>query len=145
VYVVKNLEKEIQQLQQRIKELEVMLSQALQPIQNFSKTTQQYLRLVNLLLEHGGLTTEVILPQIKDPISQQIIRSLLDKPNQNVSEITQRVKSKRGTASRRIIRKKIQYLIDQKIVESTQKNARIVYRLTNEVIKKWSQLLGFSI
>jgi cell division septum initiation protein DivIVA len=145
VYVVKNLEKEIQQLQQRIKELEVMLSQALQPIQNFSKTTQQYLRLVNLLLEHGGLTTEVILPQIKDPISQQIIRSLLDKPDQNVSEITQRVKSKRGTASRRIIRKKIQYLIDQKIVESTQKNARIVYRLTNEVIKKWSQLLGFSI
>jgi len=122
-----------------------MLSQALQPIQNFSKTTQQYLRLVNLLLEHGGLTTEVILPQIKDPISQQIIRSLLDKPDQNVSEITQRVKSKRGTASRRIIRKKIQYLIDQKIVESTQKGARIVYRLTDEVIKKWSQLLGFSI
>lgn len=145
MYVVKNLEKEIQQLQQRIKELEVMLSQALQPIQNFSKTTQQYLRLVNLLLEHGGLTTEVILPQIKDPISQQIIRSLLDKPDQNVSEITQRVKSKRGTASRRIIRKKIQYLIDQKIVESTQKGARIVYRLTDEVIKKWSQLLGFSI
>ncbi|MFO7677952.1 MAG: helix-turn-helix domain-containing protein [Thermoplasmatota archaeon] len=143
--MAKNLEKEIQELQQRIKELEEMLSRAIQPIQSFSKTTQQYLRLVNLLLEHGGLTPEVIFPQIKDAISQQIIRSLLETPNQNVSEITQRVKNKRGTASRRIIRNKLKYLMEQKIVESNQQGTRIVYRLTDEVIKKWSQLLGLSI
>lgn len=143
--MTKDLKAEIKDLQQRIAELEHMISAALQPLQNVSKTTQQYLRIVSLLLEHGGLTPDLILPEIKDSISQEIVRVLLDKPDQNISQITERVKSKRGTASRRIIRSKLAELTKKNIIESTQVGSRTVYRLTEQVMKKWSQLLGFPI
>lgn len=143
--MTQDLKKEIKELQDRIAELERMLSAAIQPLKNVGKTTQQYMRIVNLLLEHGGLTPELILPEIKDAISQDIVSVLLDKPDQNTSQITERVKNKRGTASRRIIRKKITELIKKDIIEASEQGSRTVYRLTDQVMKKWSQLLGFSI
>ncbi|MBN1280521.1 MAG: hypothetical protein JXA00_02620 [Candidatus Thermoplasmatota archaeon] len=141
----KDLKDELKELQQRIAELERMLSVALQPLQNVSRTTQQYLRIVNLLLEHGGLTPDLILPDLKDPISRDIVRVLIDKPDQNISQITERVKSKRGTASRRIIRAKLKELTENHIVEASLLGSRTVYHLTTEVMKKWSQLLGSPI
>jgi len=96
-------------------------------------------------LDHGGLTPDVIFPDLKDPISKEIIRVLLERPAQNVSQITDLVKSKRGSASRRIIRKKLTDLEQRNIVQKQQQGSRSVYNLTPEVIKKWTQLLGLSI
>lgn len=141
----KDLAEEIKELNKRISELEKMLSVLIQPLQNVSKTTQNYMRITGLLLDHGGLTPDLILPEVKDPISREIVRVLLDRNEQNVSQITELVKSKRGTASRRIIREKIQDLIEKDIVQKQQKGSRYVYSLTEKVIKKWSQMLGFNI
>jgi hypothetical protein len=95
------------------------------------------------MLEHGGLTPDTILPNIKDPIEQNIVRVLTQKKDLNISQITEHVRSKRGTASRRIIREKLKTLESKDIVYSQLKGSRTVYNLTDEVIKKWSQLLGF--
>lgn len=141
----KDLAEEIKELNKRISELEKMLSVLIQPLQNVSKTTQNYMRITGLLLDHGGLTPDLILPEVKDPISREIVRVLLDRNEQNVSQIAELVKSKRGTASRRIIREKIQDLIEKDIVQRQQKGSRYVYSLTEKVIKKWSQMLGFNI
>ncbi len=102
-------------------------------------------RLAGLLLDHGGLTPDVILPELKDPISKDIVRVLLERPGQNVSQIADLVKAKRGTASRRIIRKKLLSLEEKNIIQKQQQQSRVVYSLTSEVIKKWTQLLGLSI
>ena len=105
--VEKDLADEVKELNKRISELEKMLSVLLKPLTDVRKTTERYLKLAGLLLDHGGLTPDVILPELKDPISKDIVRVLLERPEQNVSQITDLVKSKRGTASRRIIRKKL--------------------------------------
>jgi DNA-binding transcriptional ArsR family regulator len=136
---------EIKELSKRISELENMLSTLLKPLSDARKTTERYLRLAGLLLDHGGLTPEAILPGLKDPISKDIVRVLLERPEQNISQITEQVKTKRGTASRRIIRKKLQDLEQQHIIQQQQKGSRTVYTLTPEVITKWSQLLGLTI
>jgi DNA-binding transcriptional ArsR family regulator len=141
----KDVSNEIKELSKRISELENMLATLLKPLSDARKTTERYLRLAGLLLDHGGLTPEAILPGLKDPISKDIVRVLLERPEQNISQITEQVKSKRGTASRRIIRKKLQELEQQRIIQPQQKGSRIVYTLTPEVITKWSQLLGFTI
>ncbi len=141
----KNLTDEIKELNRRIAELEKMLSMILQPLQNAGKTTQNYLRLTGLLLDHGGLTPDLILPEVKDPISREIVRVLMSKSEQNISQITDLVRSKRGTASRRIIREKIQELIEKNVLQQKQKGSRTVYGLTESVIKKWSQMLGFTL
>lgn len=136
---------EIKELQTRIKELESMLSVALKPLQQVQDSTRHYVKLMRLLLEHGGLTPDVVLPEVKDPIARDIVRVLLERPDQNISQITEQVRSKRGTASRRIIRRKLQKLVEQKIIEKQQKGSLYEYRLTEKVMKKWANLLGINI
>jgi DNA-binding transcriptional ArsR family regulator len=143
--VNKDLKKEIKELNKRITELEKMLSVMIEPLRNVSHTTQNYLKITRLLLDHGGLTPDLIIPEIKDNISRYIVRVLMKKSNQNISQITELVKSIRGTASRRIIRQRLKELEKKEIVERELKGKLYVYRLTQKVIKKWSKMLGFNI
>ncbi len=135
---------EIRDLNKRINDLEKMLSALIQPIYQARKTTQDYLKLAGLLLDHGGLTPDLILSELKDPISRDIVRVLLERNEQNITQITERVKSKRGTSSRRIIREKLKELEGKNIVQKHQKGSRYVYSLTRDVIKKWTELLGLT-
>ena len=139
-----DLSEEIQKLNDRISELERMLSQLLRPLQQIQNSTGQYIRLLQLALDHGGLTPELVVPEVKDPISREIVRALLDRSEQNISEITDRVRNNRGTASRRIIRLRLGELTDKQIVEKKQKGSLYVYSLTEDVLRKWGQLLGLS-
>jgi DNA-binding transcriptional ArsR family regulator len=143
--VEKDLTEEIKELNQRINELEKMLSSLFKPLSDVTKTTRNYLRLTALLLDHGGLTPDIILPDLKDHISREIVRVLMDRSEQNISQITELVRSKRGTASRRIIREKLNELTDKKIIKKQQKGSRYVYSITEDVVKKWSKILGLNI
>jgi DNA-binding transcriptional ArsR family regulator len=142
--VEKDLTDEVKELNKRISVLEKMLSVLMKPFNDIRKTTESYMRLAGLLLDHGGLTPDLILPELKDPISKDIVRVLLECPEQNVSQITDLVKSRRGTSSRRIIREKLVDLEKKNIIQKQQRRSRSVYRLTDEVIKKWTQLLGLT-
>jgi len=135
---------EIKELNKRINELETMLLALMKPLTEARKTTQNYLKLAGLLLDHGGLTPDLILPELKDAISRDIVRVLLERNEQNISQITELVKTKRGTASRRIIRGKLLELEGKNIVQKHQKVSRYVYSLTTAVINKWTELLGLT-
>ena len=139
-----SLTEQIKILNKRIDELEQMLSVFLKPMQDIRSSANSYLRLVSLLLEHGGLTPDVLLPDLQDPIAQEIVRVLTKRSDVNISQITELVRSKRGTASRRIIREKLNNLEQKKIVTKQMVGSRNVYRLSDEVLKKWSQILGFT-
>ena len=141
----KDLAEEVKELNKRISELEKLLSTIITPLQNAGKVTQNYIKLISILLDKGGLTPDIILPDIKDSISKDVVRALLERPNQNISQIEELIRSKRGTASRRIIREKLQYLEVKNIIQKQLKGKLYVYSLSESVIKKWSQLLGFKI
>jgi DNA-binding transcriptional ArsR family regulator len=143
--VNKDLSNEIKELNKRISELEKMISTLIQPLQRLQDITSNYFKIIQLLIEHGGLTPDLILPDMKDPISKEIIRVLLDRSQQNITQITELVRNKRGTASRRIIRKKINELVEKNIIQKKQKGSVNVYSLSQKVIKKWTQLLGIHI
>jgi DNA-binding transcriptional ArsR family regulator len=143
--VDQDLSNEIKELNKRISDLEKMLSVMMEPLRTASATTRNYMRLIGLVLDHGGLTPDVILPEVKDPISKEIVRVLLDRSDQNISQVTQLVRSRRGTASRRIVREKLRELEKHDIIRKQQQGSRFVYSLTDKVIKKWSQMLGFPI
>ena len=103
------------------------------------------MRITGMLLDQGGITPDMILPEVKDTISRDIVRVLLDRSDQNISQITDLVRSKRGTASRRIIRERVKDLEDKGIIQKKLKGSRYVYGLTEKVIKKWSKMIGFDI
>ncbi len=139
------LKTDIVELNKRINQLEDMIRLLLQPLQDVRKTTTNYLRLAGLILDHGGLTPDLVLPELKDPISKEIVRILMERPDQNISQITEQVRAKRGTSSRRIIRARIEHLEDIHIVEKTLKGKIYTYHLSPNVLKKWSQVLGLPI
>jgi len=143
--VDEDLSEEIKKLNTRIGELEGAIKKLVEPFQRAQDTARNYYRLVQILAEQGGLTPDAILPDVKDPISKEIVRILLDGRGQNVSRITERIRSVRGTASRRIVRDKLKGLVDKDIVVVSPSGSIKTYSLSQEVLDKWSHLLGIRI
>lgn len=143
--------KRIQELTQRIEELEETIRQVTQPyselarqLSMFQDTVQKYFRLMDLYQKHGVVSIDTILPQLKDPISKDIMRILLDKPGLNISEITEELRARRGSSSRRIVRERLGELLEQKLVVERADRKEKTYEISEEVVRKWSQVLGLS-
>jgi len=144
-------EKKIEELSQRIAQLEETLHQVAQPygelvkqLAMFQDTVQRYFRLLDLYQKHGVISIETILPQVKDPISKEVMRILLDKPGLNISEITEELRVRRGSSSRRIVRDRLQELLELKLVNERADRKEKTYEISEEVVRKWSQVLGLT-
>jgi hypothetical protein len=64
--VEKDLADEVKELNNRINELEKTISVIIKPLQDASKITRNYIRIIGLLIDKGGLTPDLIIPEIKD-------------------------------------------------------------------------------
>ena len=140
----KDLTDEVNLLNKRINDLEKMLSVLMKPFNDIRKTTESYMSLAGLLFDHSDLTPYLILPELKDSISKDIMRVLLERPEYNVSQISDLVKSRRATASWRIICEKLLDLEKKISYKNSNGGSRSLYNLTVEVIKNWTQILGLT-
>ena len=143
--------KKIEELTARIAELESAVREVARPyselvdqLSRFQDTVQKYFRLMDLYQRHGVISIETILPGVKDPISKDIMRLLLDKPGLNISEITEELRQRRGSASRRIVRDRLGELQDKgMLVEQSGKKEK-TYEISESVVRKWSEVLGLT-
>jgi DNA-binding transcriptional ArsR family regulator len=85
------------------------------------------------------------VPEVTDPISRDIICVLVDRGHLNISQITEGVRQRRGTASRRIVREKVGVLEDDGIVRKNVEKKTATYYLSHSVLKKWSHMLGITL
>lgn len=136
------LRKEIKQLHEKIEQLEQILSQFQEPFAQMREVADGYVRLIDTFVRRGILSPGDIFSDIKDDISKEIIGALLQKNGLNISQITEAVRRRRGSASRRIIRERLQVLEKIKKVYSVHSKKEAQYWLSDEVITKWSQMLG---
>lgn len=141
----------IEELMQRIKQLEETLSEIIQPyrelvdrLSHFQNLVVQYFQLLNIYRKFGMISIDVILPEVKDEISKEILRILAEKQGLNVSQITAELRMRRGTASRRIVSGRLQTLVSRGYVTEKSERRQKRYEISDEVIKKWSQVLGLS-
>ncbi len=95
-------------------------------------------------MKYGGVSPAVIVPDLKDPISKEILNALFEKNGQNTSQITDVVRGRRGSASRRIIRQKLEHLEVAGYVLKKKTKKSVEYYISEELVKKWSQVLGFN-
>lgn len=71
----------------------------------------------------------------KDEISRLIVEALESGTPQNISQLTVAVRRGRGTASRRIIRERIQMLQEQGIIQESHKDKKATYyKLAEDLI-----------
>ncbi|MHC1681052.1 MAG: hypothetical protein AB9860_07415 [Methanomassiliicoccales archaeon] len=141
---IQELTERIAQLEEAIRQVSVPYSQLAAQLATFQDTVGKYFRLMDLYQRYGVVSIDTILPEVKDPISKDILRILLDRPGLNISQLTDELKGRRGSSSRRIVRDKLKELAEMKLVlEEPGRNERS-YRLSEEVVKRWSQVLGLT-
>jgi len=141
---IQELTERIAQLEEAIRQVSVPYSQLAAQLATFQDTVGKYFRLMDLYQRYGVVSVDTILPEVKDPISKDILRILLDHPDLNISQLTDELKGRRGSSSRRIVREKLNELAEMRlVVEETGRNERS-YRLSEDVVKRWSQVLGLT-
>ena len=144
-----DLRKEIRKLRAQIEGLRTALSDVAKPytellayLERLQDTSRGYFRILDLYAKYGKVSPDLVIQGLKDDISRHIVAALFDKPDRNISQITEAVKGKRGTASRRIVRQRLEELQREGIVVATPGSRVRTFRVAEEVAEKWSQVLG---
>src|SRR2546422_13069 len=112
-----DLQKEIRELRSQIEALRSALSDVTRPytelmayVGRLQDVSRGYFRILDLYAKYGKVSPDLVIPGLKDDISHHIVVALFDRPDRNISQITEAVKGKRGTASRRIVRERLEDL-----------------------------------
>ena len=118
-----------------------------QYVEVLREISSRYFRLMDMYTKHGKISVDLAAPEIKDAISKDVVRLLLDRADKdregsNLSEITRELKNIRGTASRRIVREKVADLERKGFVNKTQKGKTSYYAISDSLVEKWYSLLG---
>ena len=137
----------MQILQEQISELREGMEKVTKPYEEMAKKidilneyAQRYIKLLGIIASNGTVSPILAVPDVKDSIAKEIITVLAEKSLLNISQLTDAVRERRGSASRRIIRDRIKTLTNKGyIVVIDGKIKR--YSLAEEVIRKWSQML----
>ncbi len=141
---IEELTERIAQLEDAVRQVSVPYAELVSQLANFQETVGKYFRIMDLYQKFGVVSVETIVPEVKDPISKDILRLLLDRPGLNISQLTDELKARRGSSSRRIVRGKLSELVEQKLVIEEAGRQEKTYQLSEEVVRKWSQVLGLS-
>lgn len=144
------LRAEIRELGEKVAELEAALRNATRPIgdvmsqlEGMNRIAGNYFRLLELYRRKGAISPEAVLPEVKDPISVEIIKVLFDRSGLNVSEITDQLRERRGSASRTVVRERLQQMVaDGHVVTEEGPQGVTAYSISEEVADRWYRLLG---
>jgi len=145
-----DLQDDVRELRKQVEALREVLGTVAEPyreiagyLDQIQAITRGYFRLLDLYAKHGAVSPDLVIPGLKDDISKHIVTVLFEKGDRNISQVTEAVKGKRGTASRRIVRERIQELEEKGVLVSAEGSRGRTYRVSEEVVEKWSQVLGF--
>lgn len=146
-----DLRKEIADLRGQMEALSAAFDRIAKPygqlfeyLDRFQGIARSYFRVLDLYEKYGAVSPEVVLPALKDPIAKEIVKALFEKGDRNVSQVTEAVKARRGTASRRIVREKLDALVAAGTVVETGSGKIRTFAIAPSVVEKWSQVLGFA-
>jgi hypothetical protein len=145
-----DLQDDVRELRKQVEALREVLGKVTEPyreiadyLDQFQTITRGYFRLLDLYAKHGAVSPDLVVPGLKDDISKHIVAVLFEKGDRNISQVTEAVKGKRGTASRRIVRERIQDLEERGVLVSAPGSRGRTYRVSEDIAEKWSQVLGF--
>ncbi len=139
---LKALAKKIESLEASLSRVAAPYGELLEYLERFQSISRGYFRLLEMYEKYGAISPELVIPGLKDPMSRDIVRVLFDGKPRNISEITRAVKGLRGTASRRIVREKLEALEADGAVVARQTGKSRVFTVSEAVTKKWSEVLG---
>ncbi len=139
---LEDLAVKIEQLEKAMDRLTRPYTQLVGYLERLQEISRSYFRLLEMLQRYGSLSPDMAIPEIKDPISREIIKALFEKGGRNISQITEALRVRRGTASRRIVRERLKGLEKKGVVVSTPGSRGRVYDVSEATVLRWSRVLG---
>ena len=143
------LKDEIAELKDQIADLSEALERVTKPYQQvlnqmevLQDVAKRYFNLLELYQRYGEISPDVIVPGLKDPISHEIVRILFDKGERNISQIAEQMRQRRGSASRRIIRERLEKMVEEGVIRVSSEGKQRRFSVSDEIVQKWSQVLG---
>jgi len=143
-----DLKKEIESLKSQINTMQGMMENlmnmhknVLNKVSTDSGIEKRYLKMLSLYQRFGKISPSII-PGVDDPISESIVEILLDAKSANITQITERIRHSKGSASRHTVRDRLKKLEKKGIVKKQDCGKGKTYTLTDKVIDKWIELLG---
>lgn len=132
----------MEQLEKAMDRLLEPYSQLVGYMDRLQEISRSYFRLLDLLQRYGSLSPDMAIPEVKDPLSREIVNVLFEKGGRNISQITEALRARRGTASRRIVRERLKALEAKGVVSQSRGPRGNVYDVTEETVRRWSRVLG---
>ncbi len=146
-----DLRKEIKELRDQMEVLSAAFDRIAKPygqlfdyLDRFQGIARSYFRVLDLYEKFGAVSPEIVIPGLKDPMSKEIVKALFERGDRNISQITDAVKARRGTASRRIVRDRLEALVADGTVVASGAGKIRTFAIAPAVVEKWSQVLGFA-
>lgn len=146
-----DIRRDLRELREQIEALREVFARVAKPYAELAAYVEQlqalsrgYFRILDLYQRHGAITPDLAIPGLRDDISKHIVSALFEKGDRNISQLTEAVKARRGTASRRIVRERLNQLEDRGVVVASAASRGRTFRISEDVAAKWSQVLGFT-
>jgi len=139
---IKALSQKMEGVEESMSKVAGPYSQLVDYLARFQKISDSYFKMLGLYQRYGAISPDLLIPGVKDSISRDIVQVLFERDGQNISQITEKLKEKRGTSSRRIVRERLKTLEEKGVVRGKGSSRSKEYWLTPEYIDKWYDLLG---
>ena len=142
---IKALAEKMESVEDSMSKVAVPYSQLVEYVERFQKISNSYFKMLGLYQRYGAISPDLLIPGVNDPISRDVVKVLFERDGQNISQITDKLKDKRGSSSRRIVRERLRSLEEKGVVRSKGSSRSKEYWLTSEYSDKWFDLLGLGV
>lgn len=142
---IKSLADKMETLEESVRTVSRPYSQLVEYLERFQKISSSYFRLIDLYQKYGEISPDLLMPGVKDHISREVVKILFERDGQNITQITEKLKERRGSASRRIVRERLKTLREKGIVVEKGSERSKEYWLSEAYVKKWYDLLGLGM
>jgi DNA-binding transcriptional ArsR family regulator len=145
-----DVKRDLRELREQIEALREAFDRVARPYSDLTGVVDQlrsmtggYFRILDLIQRYGGVGPDLAVPGLKDDISRHIVAVLIERGDRNVSQVTDAVKARRGTASRRIVRRRLEELAREGVLVASREGRHRTFSVSGAVRERWSQVLGF--
>ncbi len=142
---IKSLKSQVNNLESMLENLMNMHRNVLDKLSTNSEVEKKYIQMLSLSQRYGKISPS-LMKEIDDPVMESIVEVLLSS-NQalNITQITERLRVKRGSASRHTVRGRLKVLEERNVVRRVESSKGKGYVLTEEIVDRWAKLLGIKI
>ena len=140
---VLELQRQVTAVQEAITRVGGPVLEAVDQVSRMRDLAGGYLRLVELYQRFGSISPEAVLPELKDPIAVDVVKLLFEQGGLNVTQLTERLRGRRGRASRTSVRERLNRLGKDGIVVMERGPGGVtVYSIADWAVERWLKLIG---